>query len=339
MAVAVRARLQAEPVGLPPSDARVLGRGRVDEIQRVRILTAITELVRERGAGAASVAHIVERSGVSRRTFYELFDDREACFMAAFDRAIESAAQATIPAHAAGATWLESVRGALAALLGFLDAEPLLGYLCLVGSLSAGPRALARRADVTAALVEAVHRGRRESSARRRPDRLVAEGVVGAVLAILGGRVQADEAQQPRLSALLNPLMGMIVLPYLGPAAAERELGRATPRGRAQPRAPRDHLRGLDMRLTYRTVRVLLAIAEETEGEAASGRRAGCGPNNREVADAAGVTDQGQISKLLARLHNLGLIENSGGDLAKGEPNAWHLTARGRGIVGTLRIA
>ncbi len=337
--MAVRAPLHAEPVGRPPSNARVLGRGRVEEIQRVRILTAMTELVRERGAGAASIAHIVERSGVSRRTFYELFDDREDCFLAAFDRAIDAAAQATIPAHAAGATWRESIRAALAALLGFLEGEPLLGYLCLVGSLSAGPRALARRAEVSEALVQAVHRGRRESSARRRPDRLVAEGVVGAVLAILGARVQAEEGQQPRLSALLNPLMGTIVLPYLGSAAAERELGRATPRGRTPSRSQCDHLRGLDMRLTYRTVRVLLAIAEETEGESANGRPAGWGPNNREVADAAGVADQGQISKLLARLHNLGLIENTGGDHAKGEPNAWHLTTRGRGIIGTLRTA
>jgi hypothetical protein len=52
---------------------------------------------------------------------------------------------------------------------------------------------------------------------------------------------------------------------------------------------------------------------------------------------AAGIADQGQISKLLARLHSLGLLENTGGDHAKGEPNAWHLTARG--VIGTLRTA
>ncbi len=91
------------------------------------------------------------------------------------------------------------------------------------------------------------------------------------------------------------------------------------------PRAPRtgpsatgDPLRELDMRLTYRTVRVLLAI------DAIGGR--GSPPSNRQVATAAGISDQGQISKLLARLQPLGLIGNTGGDHAKGEPNAWSLT-------------
>ena len=79
------------------------------------------------------------------------------------------------------------------------------------------------------------------------------------------------------------------------------------------------------MRLTYRTVRVLLAISEHP---AASGRQ---------VADAAGVADQGQISKLLWRLESLGLIDNSARGRGKGEPNAWVLTARGREVERAIR--
>jgi predicted transcriptional regulator len=82
-----------------------------------------------------------------------------------------------------------------------------------------------------------------------------------------------------------------------------------------------DPLRDLDMRLTYRTVRVLEAIGEL--------RAPGPHPSNRQVAEAAGIRDQGQVSKLLARLQQLGLIENAGDGLAKGEPNAWMLTKRG----------
>src|ERR1700735_1957117 len=90
-----------------------------------------------------------------------------------------------------------------------------------------------------------------------------------------------------------------------------------------------DPLRELDMRLTYRTVQVLCAIA------ALGGR--GPGPSNRQVADAAGVADPGQISKLLARLEHLGLIENEDGPPAPGEPHVWRLTSKGAEIERTIR--
>jgi AcrR family transcriptional regulator len=298
----------------------------VGEIQRARIIAAMGELVRERGAGGVSVAHVVARSGVSRRTFYELFEDREDCFLAAFDRAVARAAETALPAFQTGESWRERIAGGLEVLLGFLDVEPELGYLCVVGALGAGPKALERRAQVVQTLVAVVHEGRRETTAVRLPDRLVAEGVVGAVLAIVHARLQG---QSPKLlGGLSSRLMAMIVLPYLGSAAAERELKRPAPRARrAQPRS--DPLRELDMRLTYRTVRVLLAIAD------LGGR--GSDPSNRRVGSAAGIADPGQISKLLARLHALGLIANTGGDHSKGEPNAWSLTPRGRDITQTLQ--
>ena len=313
----------------------------------------MSELVRERGPGAVTVAHVVARSGLSRRTFYELFEDREDCFLAAFDVAIARAAESVLPAYGAPARWRERVRAGLEAMLCFLDAERELGYLCVVGALGAGERALARRTLVVRKLVDAVHKGRRESRAARRPERLVAEGLVGAVLAVIHARLveQAsrptgalsgtravagaprrtpDSPRAPRpLLSLLNPLMGMIVLPYHGQVASEREQCRPAPRAR-RPTAPRvDPLRELDMRLTYRTVRVLLAI------DSLGGR--GSHPSNRQVATAAGISDQGQISKLLARLQALGLVGNAGGDHAKGEPNAWALTSRGRDVTRTLQ--
>ncbi len=124
--------------------------------------------------------------------------------------------------------------------------------------------------------------------------------------------------------ALLGPLMGLIVLPYQGRAVAEREAARPAPRRRRATPPLVDPLRDLEMRLTYRTVRVLVAIAS-TEGA-----------SNRVVSDTAGVADQGQISKLLARLEHLGLIENMGEGHAKGEPNAWQLTPRGVEVERTI---
>jgi DNA-binding MarR family transcriptional regulator len=193
---------------------------------------------------------------------------------------------------------------------------------------------LERRARVVGVLVDAVHEGRREARGAAKPTRLTAEGIVGAVLGVLHARLSKGDARcnggaEP-MAGLLGPLMAMIVLPYLGHAAAARETARPVPRRRRPVLAPRrgDPLRELDMRLTYRTVRVLVAIAALGGGESH--------PSNRQVSDAAGVSDQGQISKLLARLEHLGLIENAGVPV-RGEPNAWRLTAKGQDVERTIR--
>jgi hypothetical protein len=60
------------------------------------------------------------------------------------------------------------------------------------------------------------------------------------------------------------------------------------------------------------------------------------GGSNRQVADGSGISDQGQISKLLARLHGLGLIENSGAPAMRGAPNSWVLTDHGWEVQAAL---
>jgi AcrR family transcriptional regulator len=299
--------------------------GGVGELQRARILAAMIELVRERGVGNVTVAHIVGRSGVSRRTFYDLFEDREDCFLAAFDHAVARIAARVVLAYAdSGGGWRVRIRAGLGALLGFIDEEPAAGALCVVDALAGGPRVLERRAVVLAALVGVVHEGALEAKSARRQQRLVAEGVVGAVLAVVYGRLLARDPQP--LVKLLNALMAMVVLPYLGSAAAERELATEVPRARKRARSgPADPLRDLDMRLTYRTVRVLLAVAEQPSA------------SSRQVADASGVADQGQMSKLLWRLEHLGLIANEVADPGRGEPNAWTLTSRGHEVERAIR--
>jgi AcrR family transcriptional regulator len=312
--------------------ARVVnGRGDVVSLQRARIITAMVEVVAERGVARSTVAHVVARSGVSRRTFYELFNDREDCFLAAFDEAVEHAAARVVPAFEQAGGWVERVRAGLRALLEFLDDEPGLGRLAIVDALGAGPVALERRTRVVGVLIDAVDQRRCDRSkigqrAPRTLKRFTAEGIVGAVLAVLHARL--TEPERRSMVGLLGPLMGLIVLPYEGRTVAERETRRPAPRRRPAAPAPVDPLRDLEMRLTYRTVRVLVAIA--TLG----GR--GSDPSNREVADAAGVTDQGQISKLLVRLEHLGLIANMGEGHMRGEPNAWRLTPKGRDVERTI---
>lgn len=299
-----------------------LARDQVSDIQRARMVAAMSEVAAERGAGSTTVAHVVERSGVSRRTFYEHFVDREECFLAAFDEAIKRIVAHVVPAYEQPGKWRDRTRTALIELLSYLDNDPVSGRLVIVETLGAGPRALERRGHVLAQIVSAVDEGRREAKKGTAPPPLAAEGIVGGVLSLIHSRLLGDDRSS--LLGLTGPLMSMIVLPYLGPAAAQRELARSVPVGEAKTGAI-NPLKNLEMRLTYRTVRVLIAIG------------ANPGVSNRRVGDEAGITDQGQVSKLLARLDKLGLIENSGFGQAKGESNSWHLTPRGREIELAIR--
>jgi AcrR family transcriptional regulator/DNA-binding MarR family transcriptional regulator len=287
------------------------------------MLAAMAEVSAERGAANVTVAHVVARSGVSRRTFYELFSDREECFLAAFDEAVARVSERVLQAHEPRMRWRERIRAALTAVLELLDDEPCMGRLVVVESLGAGPRAMERRTRVLAQIITVVDGGRLEAKKGAGPPLLTAEGVVGGVLSVLHSRLVQRE--RGSLLGLTGPLMSMIVLPYLGPAAARKEVERPVPECTTVRRAAgRDPLRDLEMRLTYRTVRVLIAIAAQPEG------------SNHAIARAAGIDDQGQASKLLSRLHQLGLIANVGAGPARGAPNAWALTEKGQEIHGVI---
>ena len=313
------------------------------------MLAAAGQVVGEVGYGGMSVARVTDRAGVSRRTFYEQFDDREDCFLALFDEALARAGSVASEAMAAAVAtgkggWRERVRAGLTALVVLVEEEPGMGSLLIVDALGGGPRVLERRARALEAVKEAIDQGRPESRKRSSdPPPLTAEGVVGAVLSVVHARLLEEaagarangssrsRAQGRPLTELINPLMAMIALPYLGQGAAAKELEapraptvRRPARRRAAAQPLRDPLRGLEMRLTYRTLLVLSAIAERP------------GASNRQIADVAGVHDQGQISKLLGRLERLGLIANGGAGQAKGEANAWGLTPKGREVEAAL---
>ncbi len=318
----------------------------VAEMQRRRLLLALGELVAVNGLEAANVGRVCEQAGVSRRTFYELFEDREACLLAAFDAAVEVIAHSVRDAYKDEETakWCDRVRAALRVLLEQLDAHPDLACLCVIEAPRAGPRVLEHRKRVLDALADALEEGRTETRAGSEPPPLTAQGIVGGALSVIHASLLAgwssatgDTRIDKRASVggagslveLTGPLMGMIVHPYLGAAAARNELQRPVPaRPRSLPRNGADPFKDLPIRFTYRTARVLATIADEGEQ--------GSYPSNRQIADHAGIADEGQTSRLLARLRNCGLIENHGHGSAKGESNAWVLTQRGQAIHTTI---
>jgi AcrR family transcriptional regulator/DNA-binding MarR family transcriptional regulator len=296
----------------------------VEEAQRIRILEAMAEAMAVRGAGGASVSlnAIVAGAGITSGAFHEAFPDREACLLATFELGLARARKRVLAAYDAEARWLDAIKGALAAFLGFLEDEPALGRVLVIYSISGGEEVLQRRVGVIRELAAVVDRGRDEGPAgRSQPPAVIAEGVVGAVTAVLQNRLLGGG---DGVMDLYGSLVSIVVLPYLGASAARRELARPLPRPRAVGGAGEEalaHEDGRPVALTYRTRRVLGAIASYP------------GASNREVADRAGVVDQGQISKLLGRLHARGLIFNAGEAPARGAPNAWRLTERGERLI------
>jgi AcrR family transcriptional regulator len=312
-------------------------------MQRRRLLLAFGEVASTSGLEAATVGRVCEQAAVSRRTFYELFSDREDCLLAAFDQAVERFARGVRPVFEAKGSWRERIRAGLSLLLEELDGEPDLARLCIVEAPRAGRELLERRRQVLETLAAAVEEGRAHARSGVEPPPLTAQGVVGGVLSLIHTRLtealpsppagsSSDGRAKPAgarsaLVDLVNPLMAMIVLPYLGPAAAQKELERPAPSAsRDSPRNGSDPFKGLPIRFTYRTARVLDTIASEP------------GASNRHIADTSGIADEGQMSRLLRRLEGCELIENHGEGHIKGEPNAWALTERGQAIQSAIAV-
>jgi AcrR family transcriptional regulator/DNA-binding MarR family transcriptional regulator len=196
------------------------------ERQRSRLLEATFAVVAEEGYREMTVGRVAARASLSRRTFYELFSDREDCFLYAFDYALDVLVERARPAFESEREWVAGVRAGLAALLECLDREPALRRLVFVEALAAGPRVLARRTEVLEALAAVVDGGRARGRAPQGLPSLVAEGVVGAVFGVIHARI--FQRRPEPLAELLDSLMATIVLPYRGSAAAAGELARAT---------------------------------------------------------------------------------------------------------------
>lgn len=300
----------------------------VIEMQRRRLLLATIEILAEYGLEDIHVGRICARAGVSRRTFYDLFEDREACVLATFKFATQQLTQKLRPAYESKGPWHERIRCTLTVLLDAFDEDPGLARLCLTESLKASPPVVELRQSSLQALTIAIEQGRKETKSTLGPPPLTAESTVGGVLSVMHARLLAHDPRP--LSELLNPLMSMIVHPYLGPAAARKELDRHTPtieKPKPRPTADSDGpFKDLPIRITFRTATVLGAVAAQP------------GASNREIAETSGVIDQGQMSKLLRRLEGSGLIENHGEGQTKGEPNAWQLTQHGQNILQAVTV-
>src|SRR3954454_4517995 len=133
-----------------PRGPHNLARDDVLASQRVRMLEAMAETVAEKGYGGTTVSDVVSRAGVSRKTFYEHFRDKEECFLAAFDSGVDALLDAIAKAQPDEPTRMSLVRARVRAYLVTLAARPAFASAFLIEVFAAGPRARERRQRVLA---------------------------------------------------------------------------------------------------------------------------------------------------------------------------------------------
>lgn len=113
----------------------------VAEEQRERLFEATVDLVAKRGYRDTSVDHIVTAAGVDHVAFHELYDGKEECFLAAFDRIVAESLEALSAAVSDTDGWPEEIATGIGCLLDLIVADPRRGRIALVEVQAAGPRA------------------------------------------------------------------------------------------------------------------------------------------------------------------------------------------------------
>lgn len=166
----------------------------------------MAETVAQQGYGATPVAEVLKAAGVSRRTFYEQFADKEDCFLAAYDAFVAHCAERMVGSYHAGAAWDSAIADAYSALLRTLASEPAFAHLVVVDVLAAGPRALARREATLRRFARFLDYTReRTQTTVASPPRLVGRAIAGGIHELVYSQIARGETA--RLPELLDDLL------------------------------------------------------------------------------------------------------------------------------------
>jgi AcrR family transcriptional regulator len=205
-----------------------LSREQIADSQRERLLAAIAHEVAANGYRATTVTQINKFASVSTRDFYEHFESKEACFLAAFDALTDHLAELIAEAAAPEPDWPHQLIAALRAALEFFASAPDLARLCLLESVSATPTIAIRYREAVLACAPALARGRSDLTD---PDSLLPDAetaLVGGIAAMATREVIAGQPED--LPRLLPDLAEFALSPYLG---AERAAELAAETGAA----------------------------------------------------------------------------------------------------------
>ncbi len=212
--------MATEELGPLPAGRHGYSREQVAHHQRERLIAGLAEAVAEKGYAAVTLTDVVNQAKVSRRVFYANFESKEQCFLAAFEVVVDHLRELVAAAVEPVEGWPAKAIAATRATLAFFAAEPNLARLCLVESRAAGPAVTARFNEAVGEMAPLLRRGRAERPEGERLPESTEDSTIGSLVSLAYRKVAAGEAEQ--LEDLLADCAELVLLPYLGPAAAAR---------------------------------------------------------------------------------------------------------------------
>lgn len=207
-------------LGPLPGGHHGLSREQVAESQRERLLAGIASAVAEHGYRATTITQIVKAASVSSRAFYENFDSKEDCFLAAFEAVLAHLEELGAEAARRERDWPQKTIAVLRAVVDFFAAEPDLARLCLIEPITASPRIATRFRAAVVSCIPYLKPGRGE---RKKGDSLpesTEDSLLGGLIVLTGRSILAAEPSS--LENLLPDLVEFALSPYLGPKQAKK---------------------------------------------------------------------------------------------------------------------
>ncbi len=200
--------LQPAPVG-----RERLSREVVASYQRDRILLAATTVFAERGYHGTTIDQIVVAAHIGVGSFYEHFENKDACFVAAYDRVALALRDRVLAGTPDDGPWGDRLAAALRALLGAIEADPAAARLALVEVHSAGEAVLSHHERNVEEVTEMLRAGRAQGSISADLPQSFEFAMVGGLSWYLQQRIEAGDGSAA--SDLLPELLEIVAEPYL----------------------------------------------------------------------------------------------------------------------------
>jgi AcrR family transcriptional regulator len=203
-----------------PRGRHGLPREIVTRSQRERLLAAVVRVTAAKTYEATTVADILEEAGVGRETFYELFDDKLSCMLAAHTILVDDLEAAVRAVYIEPGPWVDRVRDGLAAALEWFSRDAAVSKFTLVELAAVGPAARTRFQTDFSRFIKLADEGLDETATH--PDLAQATSLaVGATLARVYAEVVIDRSAE--LPGLLPELVYEVLVPFLGEEVARAE--------------------------------------------------------------------------------------------------------------------
>ena len=216
----------AQELGPLPGGHHGLSRKQIVDSQRERQLAAVAQEVAEHGYRGVTMRGLTRVAGVSTRDFYEHFESKEECFLAAFDAVRDYLEGQIAAAISEEPDWPHQLIAALRTALGFFATEPDLARLTLVEPVGATPTIAIHFREAALACLPALARGRDESPDGPALSPNTEDSVLGGIISLASRSIVAGEAES--LPALLPDLTEFALSPYLGADRAAELAAEAT---------------------------------------------------------------------------------------------------------------